>query len=361
MQSRRLTTASKKRRGFTLIELLVVISIIATLMSLILPAIQQAREAGRRTQCLNNLRNVTVAIHNYASSNRSRLPALAYFPTDGVSGNIEGRSWVVDLLPYMDQQGTYDRWDKSLAWNSATVNPGTNGATNQDLGQDLYVEALACPNDESAFSVLGGLSYVANSGFGDSTVLSNGSGVVEHSFTVEAYDWDDAGTAVALDDTNVAITKATGVFWPEFSTESRTRNASSTIGKVYDGSSNTLMLGENVKSGVASSNWADPRTRACGFVLPLTAGVVAMNNPDASVLATENAYPNESKNAAQGSVATLNSGHVGIVVVSFVDGSARTISEDMSRTVYASLVTPDGTRLRAITGFVAETPLSGDF
>ena len=69
MQSRRHTAASRKtRRGFTLIELLVVISIIATLMSLILPAIQNAREAGRRTQCLNNIRNVTVACLNFASS-----------------------------------------------------------------------------------------------------------------------------------------------------------------------------------------------------------------------------------------------------------------------------------------------------
>ncbi len=86
MQSRRHTAASKKtRRGFTLIELLVVISIIATLMSLILPAIQNAREAGRRTQCLNNIRNVTVATLNFASSNKSRLPALGYFPGCTVS------------------------------------------------------------------------------------------------------------------------------------------------------------------------------------------------------------------------------------------------------------------------------------
>ncbi|MCP4171844.1 MAG: type II secretion system protein, partial [Fuerstiella sp.] len=80
MQSRRHTAASRKaRRGFTLIELLVVISIIATLMSLILPAIQNAREAGRRTQCLNNIRNVTLAALNFATSNKSRLPALGYF------------------------------------------------------------------------------------------------------------------------------------------------------------------------------------------------------------------------------------------------------------------------------------------
>ncbi|MCA9086300.1 MAG: DUF1559 domain-containing protein, partial [Planctomycetaceae bacterium] len=121
MQSRRTHQASKqRRRGFTLIELLVVISIIATLMSLILPAIQNAREAGRRTQCLNNIRNVTVAALNFASSNKSRLPALAYYvdnPATTTADNMGQRSWVVELLPYMDQQGTYDRWNKTVAWN----------------------------------------------------------------------------------------------------------------------------------------------------------------------------------------------------------------------------------------------------
>ncbi|MCP4513457.1 MAG: type II secretion system protein, partial [Fuerstiella sp.] len=77
--------ATGGRRGFTLIELLVVISIIATLMSLILPAIQNAREAGRRTQCLNNIRNVTLAALNFATSNKSRLPALGYFPANPAS------------------------------------------------------------------------------------------------------------------------------------------------------------------------------------------------------------------------------------------------------------------------------------
>src|SRR5690606_6283882 len=71
MNARRL---SKSRRGFTLIELLVVISIIAVLISLIAPAVQSARRAARRTQCLNNMRNVGLAIQNFASQNGGKLP-----------------------------------------------------------------------------------------------------------------------------------------------------------------------------------------------------------------------------------------------------------------------------------------------
>jgi len=375
MKTRRPQLASKKRRGFTLIELLVVISIIATLMSLILPAIQQAREAGRRTQCLNNLRNVTVAIHNFASSNKGRLPALAHFPAAPGGGNLEGRSWVVDLLPYLDQQGTADRWDKALAWNDPTTN--ANGAVNADLANELYIDALACPNDETSFQTPGGLTYVANTGFGDFGAYSNAGGALEHSFAIEAFDWDGDMTTPASsggDKEDEAITQATGVFWPEFGVptalNAATRKSSASLGNVYDGTSNTLMLGENVRSGLSTSNWADPKTGACGFFFPLDAGAVTAGSLAAPPIAATGspavarlAYPNESKDAAQGTAPYLNSGHQGIVVVAFVDGSARTISEDINRTTYTSLMTPAATKIQKTAAgalIPVEDPISGD-
>ena len=89
------------RRGFTLIELLVVMAIIATLASLILPAVQQAREAGRRTECINNQTNVAKAIVNYATKNADRLPqARDRRDTIATSGSAaRPMSWAIAILP----------------------------------------------------------------------------------------------------------------------------------------------------------------------------------------------------------------------------------------------------------------------
>ena len=370
---------SVSRAGFTLIELLVVISIIATLMSLILPAIQNAREAGRRTQCLNNIRNVTVACMNFASSSpKSHLPALSYYPegvgTTLVPPFIEGRSWVVEILPYMDQQGTYDRWDKTAAWNSTVLN--ASGSSNLSLASDLFIEALTCPNDESAFQVTGGLTYVANGGFASSTLAAAAVGQTRgHTFFDSDFDWNSSGTTKDVEDKE--ITFKTGVFWANFSNgpglKSICNNRCTSVGKIYDGSSNTLLLAENINAGIV--NWANPALNSCGFVFPLNGGSaaagdttkasnVALANTPAAVKTGTTPFINQKKSGPEGAPFP-NSNHPGIVVVSMCDGSARSLSEGLDKYVYTKLITPDGSRLRSVglgstpAAFTAETPVSG--
>src|SRR5215203_4079009 len=95
---------SVRRPGFTLIELLVVIAIIAILIALLVPAVQKVREAAARTQCINNLKNLGLAYHNFESANKAFPPAGHNgFPTLGVPGS-PAVGWGVFLLPYIDQE-----------------------------------------------------------------------------------------------------------------------------------------------------------------------------------------------------------------------------------------------------------------
>ena len=169
MQRRNPAQQSHGRRGFTLIELLVVISIIATLMSLILPAIQNARAAARRTECLNNLRNVGTAVIANAAKRKNQIPAYGRFmpvlpagvtnptPHQIACSPLGSVNWVVDCLPEMDRLDIYDRWNFQAPW----LDPG-----NAALGQ-IHLKTLVCPDDESSYEQPGGLSYVINSGYGD--------------------------------------------------------------------------------------------------------------------------------------------------------------------------------------------------
>src|SRR4051794_7951368 len=113
------TTPQKKNRGFTLIELLVVIAIIAVLIALLLPAVQQAREAARRTQCKNNLKQIGLALANYESTFTSFPPARIGRYANGISGTWDDgwASWAVMILPYLEQSNLYNQYNVNLRWN----------------------------------------------------------------------------------------------------------------------------------------------------------------------------------------------------------------------------------------------------
>jgi prepilin-type N-terminal cleavage/methylation domain-containing protein len=113
--------SSRPRRGFTLVELLVVIAIIGILIALLLPAVQAAREAARRTQCNNNLKQVGLGIQNFHDIRQEIVPA--WLTTDaganGTANQIGQAAWPLLILPFMEQQNVYDLWDATVPINTA--------------------------------------------------------------------------------------------------------------------------------------------------------------------------------------------------------------------------------------------------
>ncbi len=98
----------RRLNAFTLVELLVVLSIIGILVSLLLPAVQAAREAARRMQCTNNLKQIGLALHNYESSHRK-------FPVGSIESNFI--SPLVAILPVLEQSNNYQQWDFSRSYS----------------------------------------------------------------------------------------------------------------------------------------------------------------------------------------------------------------------------------------------------
>jgi prepilin-type N-terminal cleavage/methylation domain-containing protein/prepilin-type processing-associated H-X9-DG protein len=109
-----------KRRAFTLVELLVVIAIIGVLVALLLPAVQAAREAARRSQCMNNLRQMTVAVLNYEEAKKVLPPIYEQLPGDNPPDTaFDAHGIHIYILPYMEQQAIYNLYDFDYAWNHA--------------------------------------------------------------------------------------------------------------------------------------------------------------------------------------------------------------------------------------------------
>lgn len=139
-----MSISSTKRGAFTLVELLVVIAIIGVLIALLLPAVQQAREAARRMQCSNNLKQLGLAVHNFASTYQDELPMLGEAQ--------EGGHWTAFILPYIEQANMYEalmfgstNWAAGTALNNPSIT-STSNAERQIAACQTKLEALICPS-----------------------------------------------------------------------------------------------------------------------------------------------------------------------------------------------------------------------
>ena len=340
-------TLTDRRRGFTLIELLVVISIIAVLMSLIAPAVQNARRAARRIQCLNHIRNISLAVHNFSSTNNT-LPGLFDTMTVAQTGSTTNsgtltHNWIVPLFPLIDNSALY----RSIREGSdVTGTVATIKAT--DL---IYIPVLVCPEDTNNFGRAGGLSYAANAGY-ISNLLWSATTSANYLYDID-YDGDTVYGAATPDSGDARIAVATGVFWARRN-NSDPKVTLDSIGQ-GDGLSQTVMLAENVNS----TNWDVANLATCAFgvaVDPETTGFLSTTG--APLWFTGGVVPTGFGNVGTTTVyrsAQLNSQpltvpglprpsslHLGTVNFAFCDGSVKPISENIDTGVYLRLLTPDG-------------------
>lgn len=213
----------KKQRGFTLIELLVVIAIIAIVASLLLPAVQQVREAARKTQCKNNLKQIGIALHNYHDTYTVFPPgyiARDVSPSDNAAAEAgPGFAWGTMLLPFLDQAPVYGLFD--FEGNATDAQNAETGAMN--------LKQFICPSDPASINftptdgssniqdsngadiVLAPSNYVGMYGYGNVTARpGSGSGILYRNSSVGIRDLTD-GTAYtyAVGERNFALGKST--------------------------------------------------------------------------------------------------------------------------------------------------------
>ena len=144
---------SRRSAGFTLVELLVVIAIIGILIALLLPAVQAAREAARRSQCTNHLKQLALAVHNYADTYKAFPPKKM-----GTRGTGDCNNWNADygsglmrLLPFYEQQALYDQWSSVLGtWPAFGPCPWGPGQGDNYDPYKVQVATLLCPSDGNA-------------------------------------------------------------------------------------------------------------------------------------------------------------------------------------------------------------------
>lgn len=249
MSSPRTKAAQSRALGFTLVELLVVIAIIGVLVALLLPAVQSAREAARRMQCTNNLRQMGIALHNYHDVNLA-FP-INYMPRAG-----SAYSWMQGILPYIEQNALYSQIVPGAA-NTLAANKAVSSTV---------VKAYRCPSDgltkngmittaSDGGGTAAGTNYKANSGANWMWTITNTNNVR----------WPDDGNGLQHCD-GLMCSNAQG--GQPIAVSDMLKN-SLRLANVLDGTSNTFAVGEAVPVYSNWSWWYNQNAAVATCALPL--------------------------------------------------------------------------------------------
>ncbi len=325
---------TRHRRGFTLIELLVVIAIISVLIALLLPAVQSAREAARRAQCINNLKQIGLAIANYESAvgcvvsgyisitgSMSILGVPGYNPDPQTGDNGPGWGWLALLLPQMEQAPLYNAMNVNLptwvAGNSTVVLTQLNVCVCPSANNPTPTCAMVNAN--------GNPLPVANTAFARSDYVYN-------------VGWNDSGMPITVNYDNTV----TGCNGPIY------RNSHITFAGVTDGLSNTVFAGERTPY-LSDATWVGiiPGYRhfAYNAFASLGTGGLGVNYDYASAILAAHSGPSlyedpiviHPPNSPLGHTDEMYSLHPGGGNVLMGDGSVRFIKQSINLLTWAAM------------------------
>jgi prepilin-type N-terminal cleavage/methylation domain-containing protein len=221
----------RAQRAFTLVELLVVIAIIGILVALLLPAVQSAREAARRMQCQNNLKQLGLGLHNYHDV-CGQFPYGSTWPVESQietknNGNL-GPNWVIAVLPYVEQQNLYNLFDFKQPISH----------TNNSVARGMQLSFMLCPSDPNGRRPFKG------------SAMSSMTGNLGDNWARGCYGANGSLSLLRTgSDINHGATESSGGWQSNRRRGVMGANVSLNIGQITDGTSNTLLVGE-IRAGV---------------------------------------------------------------------------------------------------------------
>lgn len=284
---------NRHSQGFTLVELLVVIAIIGILVALLLPAIQAAREAARRTQCGNNVKQVALALHTYHDVNRQ-------FPLPGMSANELG--WTVSILPQLEQTAIA----QAINYNQGSI----NHVSKMEFGAS-YVGSYICPSSPNRQS-----GYASEQFNGTVAYTAHYYGILGPRGTNPT-----DGKAYRCVDLTQAFGGQCqdGIMW----------QYSSQLSDVTDGTSNTYLLGE--------MSWSD-----CPYYRAWIRGKFGDSRGTLYLLSKNLQYPINSRDSSLWNSVAFGSEHPGGCHFAMADASTRFVSDSIDFTVYLATASREG-------------------
>lgn len=331
--------------GFTLVELLVVIAIIGILVALLLPAVQAAREAARRVQCMNGLKQLGIAAHNYHSAHNT-FP-IGMFMKPGLT--YTEATFFVRLLPYMEEQSLYDSWDFNTPANNVSTNQAKSRAATKIAGficpSDVFETnpymlpgpVSASPPQTSPGAVEGwyaGTSYAGNYGEGSYyTKFSQFAIKPDGALFLTGKDPSlQAGVLNVLVQNHYDLSPASAK-------------------NVTDGTSKTLLIGEKYHYDAFFDTWTSANSgmkmyqvSAWGWVGGMKGAAEIFCSSAVGINNSVRAYTTSANDigAQDRRFNGWGSGHPGVCGFVFVDGSTRMISDSINQTVLVAITTRAG-------------------